>query len=140
MNDIKGLESWQDETEEWSRHAGAMKTRAGIGTVDALEAWYAQWKQKKTERNRREYMLWRLRLHLKHNGDPVFLQELNDIFDIGLHDEEVGPSYWQIPPEPASAFSDGFNWRRDSGAAIQGGSKNKTVAKEARKEFTEDEN
>ena len=136
---IKGLERWEGETKEWNKKAGKLKTRAGIGLVSALENWYALWNNKHTERNRREYLLWRLRLHLKHNSDPQFLEELNEVFDLGLHDEEVGPTYWDIQPEHATGFRTGFNWRRDSGFAIQGGTENKTLTKEE-KEFTEDNN
>jgi hypothetical protein len=138
MNDIKGLETWEGETKEWNRMAGKLKTRAGIGIIDALENWYKAWQTKHTDRNRREYMLWRLRLHLKHNSDPEFLKELNDVFDIGLHDEEIGPSYWDIKPEHATGFRTGRNWRTDSGIAIQGGTKNKTLSKEEQ-EFTNTE-
>ena len=136
MNDIKGLDQWEGETKEWNKKAGRLKTRAGIGLVNALENWYAAWLKKPTDRSRREYMLWRLRLHLKHNNDPVFLKELNDTFDIGLYDEEIGPPYWDIEPEHATGFRTGFNWRRDSGFAIQGGAKNKTLTKDEQ-EFTE---
>lgn len=135
-NEIRGLEQWEGETKEWNRKAGKLKTRAGIGLVSALENWYAHWQTKHTDRNRREYMLWRLRLHLKHNSDPEFLEELNDTFEIGLYDEEVGELYWDLKPEHATGFRTGFNWRKDSGFAIQGGAKNKTLTKEEQ-EFTE---
>ena len=136
MNDIKGLDRWEGETREWNRRAGKLKMRAGVGLVNALETWYGLWQTKRTERNKREYMLWRLRIHLKHNSDPEFLKELNDVFNIGLHDEEVGPQYWDLNPEHATGFRTGFNWRRDSGFALQGGTKNKTLTEEE-KEFTE---
>ena len=105
-----------------------MLTRLRLGTKHG--------RPKHTERNRREYMLWRLRIHLKHNSDPEFLKELNDTFNIGLHDEEVGPQYWDLEPEHNTGFRTGFNWRRDSGFALQGGTKNKTLTEEE-KEFTE---
>lgn len=139
MTDIKGLEQWEGETKEWNRLAGKLKMRAGVGLVDALENWYGSWQTKHTDRSRREYLTWRLRLHLKHNSDPEFLNELNDVFDIGLYDEEIGPTYWEVVPEHATGFRTGFNWRRDSGFAIQGGTKNKTLTEEE-KEFTEDSN
>ena len=139
MNDIKGLEIWEGETKEWNRKAGKLKMRAGVGLVNALETWYGLWQTKRTERNAREYLTWRLRLHLKHNSDIVFLQELNDTFNIGLHDEEIGPTFWDITPEHNTGFRTGFNWRRDSGFALQGGTKNKTLTEEE-KEFTEDNN
>ena len=138
-NEIRGLEQWEGETKEWNRKAGKLKTRAGIGLISALENWYAAWQTKHTDRNRREYMLWRLRLHLKHNSDPKFLEELNDTFEIGLVDEEIGELYWNLEPEHTTGFRTGFNWRRDSGFAIQGGAKNKTLTKDEQ-EFTEDNN
>ena len=65
-------------------------------------------------------MTWRLRLHLKWNGDPEFLEELNEAFNIGLYNEEVGQTYWKVPAEVATGFTTGYNWRRDSGNAIRG--------------------
>ena len=121
MNDIKGLEQWEGEASAWAKKAGDLKTRAGIGMVNALENWYAEYQKKATERNKREYLTWRLRLHLRWNGDPEFLEELDEHFDIGLHDDEVGKTYWEIPPEFNAGFTNGFNWRRDSGNAIRGG-------------------
>ena len=125
MNDIKGLEQWEGEAKEWALRAGQLKMAAGVGLVEALENWYAAYQTKKTDRNRREYMTWRLRIHLKFNGDPEFLQELDETFDIGLTDEEVGKTLWEITPELPTGFTTGFNWRRDSGNALKGRSRRK---------------
>ena len=95
--------------------------RAGSGLIGALESYYEAWQTKPTERNKREYMLWRLRIHLKWNSNPEFLEELNETFNIGLYDEEVGELYWKVKPEAATGFTTGFNWRRDSGNALRGG-------------------
>jgi hypothetical protein len=119
-NDIKGLEQWEGETKEWNKRVGDLKTSAGSGLIDALENWYGQFKTKPTDRNRRETLLWRLRLHLKFNHDREFLEELNDVFDIGLVDEEVGPTYWDIPGQQNVEHRQPFNWRRDSGNALRG--------------------
>lgn len=121
MNDIRGLEQWEGETREWNRRAGKLKMRAGAGMIDALENWYSLWRTKSTPRNTREYLLWRLRLHLRFNGDIEFLQELDEVFDIGLTNEEVGKTMWDIVPEKNVTLRNGFNWRRDSGAALRGG-------------------
>ena len=121
MNDIKGLEIWEGETREYNRKAGQLRVKAGIGLVDCLERWYNEWQTKPTPRNIRETLLWRLRLHLKHNHDPEFLVELNDYFNLGLTDETVGPTYWDIPPDKNVRHRKGFNWRKDSGNAIRGG-------------------
>jgi len=121
MNDIRGLEQWEGETREWNRRAGKLKMRAGAGMIDALENWYSLWRTKSTPRNTREYLLWRLRLHLRFNGDVEFLQELDEVFDIGLTNEEVGKTMWDIEPQKNATLRNGFNWRRDSGAALRGG-------------------
>lgn len=118
--DIRGLEQWEGEATAWAKRAGDLKTRAGIGMVDALESWYKAWLKKPTDRNKRECLTWRLRLHLRWNNEPEFLEELNETFDLGLFNEEVGPTYWNIAPEQSTGFTSGFNWRRDSGDAIRG--------------------
>ena len=123
MSDIKGLEVWEEDTKVWNKNAGRLKVRAGIGMVDALEHWYKEWRTKHTPRNQREYLQWRLRLHLKHNADPEFLEELNDVFDLGLHDDTIGKTLWDIEQENNYSFTSGFNWRRDSGEAIRGRSR-----------------
>lgn len=120
-NDIKGLEQWEGQTRAWNKKAGQLKTRAGIGLIDCLERWYGEWLTKPTPRNTRETLTWRLRLHLKHNGDPGFLEELNEFFTIGLYDENVGPVYWDLKPDTNLIHRKGFNWRIDSGNAIRGG-------------------
>lgn len=138
--DIKGLETWAGEAREWQKKAGNMKTRGGIGLVDAVESWYASWTETKSVRSQKQYMLWRLRLHLKHNVDKEFLEELNEMFTLGLYDEEIGPTYWDIEPEVNVEHREqGFNWRKDSGAAIRGGSGNKSLTSDQR-EFTEPTN
>ena len=118
--DIRGLEQWEGETREWNKRVGDLKMSAGSGLINALESWYAQFKKKPTDRNRRETLLWRLRLHLKFNPDYEFLQELDEVFEIGLVDEEVGPTYWDIKGERSVEHRQPFNWRRDSGDALRG--------------------
>ena len=119
-HDIKGLEQWEGETREWNKRVGDLKTSAGVGLISALENWYKAWQAKNTDRNKREYLLWRLRLHLKFNHNKEFLQELDEVFDIGLYDEEVGASMWDIEPEANANFRKPFNWRHDSGDALRG--------------------
>ena len=120
-NDIKGLEQWENEATEWSIKAGQLKMAAGVGLIEALENWYAAYQKKPTDRSRRMYLTWRLRIHLKFNGNPEFLEELEEAFDIGLRDDEVGKTLWEIAPELPTGFTTGFNWRRDSGNALKGG-------------------
>lgn len=121
-HDIRGLEQWTQETHEYNREYGKLKMRAGVGIIDALENWYSQWQEGKSRRARDEYMKWRVRLHRKWNSQPAFLEELNEYFEIGLYDEEIGKTLWDIPPEEAVNLSNGYNWRRDSGYALRGGS------------------
>ena len=121
-NSIQGLEEFEGEVKTFNKEAGALKIQGGAGLVSAVESWYAIWKSKHTKRARREYMTWRLRLHLKHNDNPNLLEKLNDTFDLGLYDTEVGPTYWSIEQEKNVGFTQGFNWRKDSGNALRGGS------------------
>ena len=118
---IRGLERWEGETKEYNRRAGKLRMQAGPGIIDALEHWYSEWQKKQTPRNQREYQLWRLRLHVKHNDNPEFLQELDEVFDIHLCDEEVGKTFWDVPVVKEYNARRGFNWRRDSGDALRGG-------------------
>jgi len=122
MNDIRNLESWAIDTAAGNKKLGRLKMRAGYGLIDALETLYSQWLTKRTGRVQTEYMKWRVRLHRKWNGDLNFLQELDDNFNIGLTDETIGKTLWDIPPEDSVNLSSGYNWRRDSGYALRGGS------------------
>ena len=134
MNDIKGLEQWEGEAKEWALKAGELKMKAGVGLIEALETWYAAYQTKKTDRNRREYLTWRLRLHLRYNNDPDFLNDLDDTFNIGLRDDEVGKTLWEIPAEQNTGFRNDFNWRRDSGNALKG-RRRRTVQEDAQEDL-----
>lgn len=119
-SNIRGLEEWAEETNSNQKKLGQLKMKAGIGIVSALENWYSQWKATKSRRARDEYMKWRLRLHRKWNERREFLEELDDNFDIGLFDGDIGKTLWDIPPEDKVNLSSGYNWRRDSGNALKG--------------------
>lgn len=120
MNDIRNLENWKTETVTENRRLGELKMRAGHGIIDALETCYIQLKTKKTERVLQQYLKWRLRLHRKWNSHPEFLEELDEAFEIGLCDESLGKTFWEVPPEEKLNVSNGYNWRRDSGYALNG--------------------
>lgn len=121
MNDIRNLENWAVETIAENKRLGQLKMRAGYAIIDALESYYAQWQTKRTDRVRNEYMKWRVRLHRKWNADLEFLEELDDNFKIGLRDDTIGKTLWDIPPEDSVNLSNGYNWRKDSGYALRGG-------------------
>lgn len=122
MNDIRNLENWAIDTVAENKRLGYLKMRAGYGLIDALETLYGQWQTKRTGRVQTEYMKWRVRLHRKWNAYPDFLQDLNDNFNIGLNDDTIGKTLWDVPPEDSVNLSNGYNWRRDSGYALRGGS------------------
>ena len=126
MSDIRNLENWKEDTIAENRKLGALKMKAGAGLIDALENLYTQWQTKRTKKVQTEYMKWRVRLHRKWNDDQDFLIELEENFDIGLLDETIGKTLWHIPAEDAVVLSNGYNWRKDSGYALRGGSRNKT--------------
>jgi hypothetical protein len=121
MNHIRNLESWASETTSENKRLGTLKMKAGHALVDALESYYAQWQTKHTDRIQRDYMKWRVRIHRKWNDYPRFLEELNEAFEIGLNDETIGKTLWDIPAEDSVNLSNGYNWRRDSGYALRGG-------------------
>lgn len=121
-NEIRGLDRWEGETKEYNRRAGKLRMQAGPGIIDALEHWYSEWQLKRTPRNQREYQLWRLRLHVKFNDNPEFLQELDEVFNIHLCDEEIGKTFWDVPAVKEYTMRRGYNWRKDSGEALRGGS------------------
>lgn len=120
MNDIRNLENWKVETAAENRRLGELKMRAGHAIVDALESYYAQLKTKRTDRVLTLYIKWRLRLHRKWNAYPEFLEELDRAFEIGLSDETLGKTFWDVPPEENLHLSNGYNWRKDSGFALRG--------------------
>lgn len=126
MNDIRNLENWAVDTIAENKKLGQLKMRAGYGLIDALESLYAQWQTKRTQRVQTEYMKWRVRLHRKWNSSPEFLRDLDEHFKIGLNDEVIGKTLWDIPPEDSVNLSNGYNWRRDSGYALRGGSSDRT--------------
>ena len=76
-----------------------IREEVGESTIDALEGSYAKWQEKKSDGNRKRYLLWRLRLRLRFNHKPEMLAELDSVTNMGLFDEEVGPLYDKIERE-----------------------------------------
>ena len=70
----------------------------GHGLIERLESSYATWKAKPTASNRDKYLTWRLRVRVKMINNPEFLIRLNQVVEVGLFDEEVGPLYDNLDP------------------------------------------
>lgn len=69
---------------------------AGPELVNAIREGYARWKLKKSTRNANSYVKLRLALHIKLHQWPDILKDLNEHFALGLCDEEVGQTFWDI--------------------------------------------
>jgi|694.fasta_scaffold58696_3 hypothetical protein len=69
--------------------------RIGPDLVQAVANTYEKWLESPTAANRKKYLTWRLRIHLRCN---VFLRQpleiVNEHFHLGLNDEEAGPLMW----------------------------------------------
>lgn len=68
--------------------------KVGIGIVQTVENKYQKYLAEPTERNAREYTLWRLRLHRRLKNDVEILEAINDARNLGLYDEEPGKLCW----------------------------------------------
>jgi hypothetical protein len=68
--------------------------KVGIGIVQTVENRYQKYLAEPTERNAREYTLWRLRLHRRLKNDVEILEAINDARNLGLYDEDPGKLCW----------------------------------------------
>lgn len=68
--------------------------KVGIGIVQTVENKYQKYLTEPTERNAREYTLWRLRLHRRLKNDVEVLEAINDARNLGLYDEDPGKLCW----------------------------------------------
>lgn len=68
--------------------------KVGIGIVQTVENKYQKYLADPTERNAREYTLWRLRLHRRLKNDVEILEAINDARNLGLYDEDPGKLCW----------------------------------------------
>ena len=68
--------------------------KVGIGIVQTVENKYQKYLAEPTERNAREYTLWRLRLHRRLKNDVEILEAINDARGLGLYDEDPGKRCW----------------------------------------------
>lgn len=69
--------------------------KIGIGIVECVKSRYENYLSKPTEKNAKEYCLWRLRLHRRLNNDQEKLDEVNEARGLGLYDENPGPLCWK---------------------------------------------
>ena len=69
--------------------------KIGPDLVQAVVSTYEKWQESPTAANKKRYLTWRLRIHLRCN---TFLKEqleiVNENFNLGLNDEEAGPLMW----------------------------------------------
>jgi hypothetical protein len=68
--------------------------KVGIGIVQTVETKYQKYLADPTDRNAREYTLWRLRLHRRLNNDVKVLEAINEARNLGLFDENPGKLCW----------------------------------------------
>ena len=71
--------------------------KIGPALVEAVRNTYANYLEKPTPVTRRAYLKWRLRAHLRCN---VFMKPelvaVNEYFELGLNDDEVGELMWEF--------------------------------------------
>jgi hypothetical protein len=68
--------------------------KVGIGIVQTVETKYQKYLEDPSERNAREYVLWRLRLHRRLKNDRETLDSINEARNLGLYNEEPGKLCW----------------------------------------------
>ena len=70
--------------------------RVGIGIVQMVEKYYQLYLENPNEKNAKQYVLWRLRLHRKVNNNRQDLDEINEARNLGLYDEKPGKTCWDL--------------------------------------------
>lgn len=71
--------------------------KIGPALVQAVANTYQSWQESPTATNKKKYLTWRLRIHLRCN---TFLKSeleiANEHFHLGLNDEEAGQLMWDF--------------------------------------------
>lgn len=71
--------------------------KIGPDLVQAVANTYSKWLESPTPANKKKYLTWRLRIHLRCN---TFLRRelevVNEHFHLGLNDEEAGQLMWDF--------------------------------------------
>lgn len=71
--------------------------KIGPDLVTTVRNAYEKYKENPNPSTRKSYMTWRLRVHLRCNEKMREELELVDReYNLGLHDEEAGPTYWEV--------------------------------------------
>jgi hypothetical protein len=70
--------------------------KVGIPMVQAVESYYKKYCEQPNEKNAKQYCLWRLRLHRRLNNTRETLEAINEARNLGLFDEEVGETCWDL--------------------------------------------
>lgn len=71
--------------------------RIGHDLVSTVQQAYQKYKENPNAANRKRYMVWRLRIHLKCNERYVKeLTIVDDEYNLGLFDSDAGPLLWDI--------------------------------------------
>ena len=70
--------------------------KIGVDLVNAVRDTYALWQATPSERTRKKYMTWRLRIHLNSNHQRELLELVNEEYNLGLNDPEPGKLFWDI--------------------------------------------
>ncbi len=77
--------------------AKASYNKIGPNLVQAVANTYEKWLESPTPANKKKYMTWRLRIHLRCNAFlRSELEIVNEHFNLGLNDEEAGRLMWDF--------------------------------------------
>ncbi len=77
--------------------AKASYNKIGPNLVQAVANTYEKWVDSPTPANKKKYMTWRLRIHLRCNAFlRSELEIVNEHFNLGLYDEEAGQLMWDF--------------------------------------------
>jgi len=68
--------------------------KVGIGIVQTVESKYQKYLNDPSEKNAKDYVVWRLRLHRRLKNNVEVLEAINDARNLGLYDEEPGKLCW----------------------------------------------
>lgn len=75
----------------------ASYNKIGPDLVQAVARTYEKWLEEPTPANKKKYLTWRLRIHLRCNSfmRPE-LEVVNEHFNLGLNDKDAGQLMWDF--------------------------------------------